>query len=181
MTASVHMPANILLPVINVYVEPALPADYPAIAAIYNEYILRGDTTMEEDIFDADRIQRWVDGFHDRERLYVLKNNEEHSVIGWAVIKRFSDRAGYRTTCETSVYLTKSACGKGYGTFLKKYILEVCKQMGYHHLVARVLASNKASIAYNLQLGYEIVGTQKEVGMKNGQWEDVVLMQYIFR
>ncbi|MBK8703299.1 MAG: N-acetyltransferase [Saprospiraceae bacterium] len=180
MTVTTQMHSDLLIPSCTVFIEQASNSDLPAIAAIYNEYILQGDTTMEEDLFDSDRIQRWVSGFHDREKLFVLKN-AEHRVIGWGVIKRFSERAGYRTTCETSVYLTKQECGKGYGTFLKKYILEACKQMGYHHLVARVLASNKASIAYNLRLGYEIAGIQKEVGMKNGQWEDVVLMQYIFR
>jgi phosphinothricin acetyltransferase len=180
MTMNAQLHAEVLMPLTPAYIEQACADDFPVIADIYNEYILQGDTTMEEDLFDADRIHRWVSGFHDRERLFALKN-QAHMVIGWGVIKRFSDRAGYRTTCETSVYLTKSECGKGYGTFLKKYILEICKQMGYHHLVARVLASNKASIAYNLRLGYEIAGTQKEVGMKNGQWEDVVLMQYIFK
>ncbi|MBL7791284.1 MAG: N-acetyltransferase [Saprospiraceae bacterium] len=180
MTISAQMHANLLIPTSPVFIEPACHEDYQAISAIYNEYILQGDTTMEEDLFDADRIQRWVSGFHDREKLFVLKNNE-HFVIGWGVIKRFSDRAGYRTTCETSVYLTKRECGKGYGTIIKKHIFEECQKMGYHHLVARVLASNKASIAYNIRLGYEIAGIQKEVGIKNGQWEDVVLMQYIFK
>jgi len=92
-----------------------------------------------------------------------------------------SDRTGYRTTCETAVYLTAAELGKGYGTLLKKHLMQVCKDLNYRHLVAKILGGNKASIAYNERLGYTIVGIQKEVGFRDGQWQDVVIMQYLFQ
>lgn len=178
MTVAIKLHTEVLSPAY--YIEQAHPCDYETIACIYNEYILQGDVTMEEELFDAQRVEKWVNGFNDREKLFVLKNLENH-VIGWGAIKRYSDRAGYRTTCETSVYLKKSEIAKGLGTFLKKSLLAECKQLGYHHVVARVLASNTASYRYNKKLGFEVAGIQKEVGMKNGKWEDLILMQYIIR
>ena len=159
---------------------PVSELDFESVAGIYNEYILLGNATMEEALYDYDRLKKWLLGFNDREKMVVLKNTEQ-KVIGWGVIKKYSDREGYKTTCETSVYLTQQECGKGYGTMLKKHLIEECKKLGYHHIVAKIFASNTASIAYNLKLGYEIVGRQKEIGYKNGQWLDVVILQYLIK
>ena len=156
-------------------IESALPADYDAIASIYNEYIALGNATMEEELKTAQHIEKWVQKFHDRERLYVLRD-DENVVIGWGIIKRYSDRDGYRFSCETAVYLTQSELGKGYGTLMKLFLIDRCKEMDYHHLVAKIFATNTASIEYNRKLGYEIVGRQKEIGFKNGTWMDIVIM-----
>lgn len=56
-----------------------------------------------------------------------------------------------------------------------------CRELNYHHLVAKIFAVNETSIKYNERLGYTIVGQQKEIGWKDGQWTDVVIMQYLFR
>lgn len=158
-------------------IEIAKPADYPTIAAIYNEYINLGNATMEEKNHDAADIANWVEKFNSREQLYVYR--QEGKVIGWGIIKRYSDRAGYRFAGETAVYLTSTELGKGYGTQMKKYLIEQCRKFAYHHLVAKIFASNATSIQYNLRLGYTMVGTQKEIGFKNNQWQDVVIMQLV--
>jgi L-amino acid N-acyltransferase YncA len=155
------------------------PADTPAVASIYNEYIQRGNATMDEQLKTAPDIQQWLDKFNNRERLYVLKQSE--TVIGWGIIKRYSDREGYRFACETAVYLTESEIGKGYGSYIKRFLIDRCRELEYHHLVAKIFATNTGSIEYNRKLGYEIVGRQKEIGFKNGQWMDIVIMQYIIK
>ncbi|MFK7981215.1 MAG: N-acetyltransferase family protein [Saprospiraceae bacterium] len=153
--------------------------DYTVIASIYNEYIKGGGATMDEVLKTAKDIAAWVDKFNDRERLFVLQKKD--SIIGWGIIKKYSDRTGYRTTCETAVYLTATETGKGYGTFFKKYLMQICQDLDYRHLVAKILGGNKASVAYNERLGYTIVGTQKDVGFRDGEWQDVVIMQYLFK
>ncbi|MEM6317300.1 MAG: N-acetyltransferase family protein [Bacteroidota bacterium] len=158
-------------------INEASPPDYAAIAAIYNEYIEGGGVTMDEVPKTADDIAQWVAQFNDRERLFTLSENGV--ILGWGIIKKYSDRSGYRTTCETAVYLTQQAKGKGYGTFLKKHLLKVCESLGYRHLVAKILGGNEASIIYNQKLGYTIVGRQQQVGFRDGQWYDVVIMQYL--
>lgn len=156
---------------------PCTVGDYQAVAAIYNEYISLGNASMEENFKSVEDIAHWVDNFNDRERLYVLRKKDK--VIGWGIIKRYSDRGGYRFAAETAIYITSGELRKGYGSNMKKFLIERCKELGYHHLVAKVFAENEASIRYNVELGYTIVGTQKEVGYKNDRWVDVVIMQYI--
>jgi len=156
---------------------PATPADYPDIADIYNTYVQDGQQTMEEELHTADDIAAWVKKFHDREGLFVLKI--KGLAIGWGIIKRYSDRAGYRFACETAIYLHRDYLSKGYGSYIKRQLIQQCREWEYHHLVAKIFAINEASIAYNEKLGYEIVGRQKEIGFKRGHWTDVVIMQLI--
>lgn len=161
----------------NIKIEIAQSDNYQRIADIYNEYILLGNATMQDSLYDGEKIKSWVDHFNDRERLYVLK--KENTVIGWGIIKKYSDREGYRFACETAIYLTQSELRKGYGSLMKRFLITQCKSLNYRHLVAKIFATNTASIEYNLRLGYAIVGRQKSIGFKNGKWMDIVIMQYL--
>ncbi|MFT4667739.1 MAG: L-amino acid N-acyltransferase YncA [Polaribacter sp.] len=155
----------------------ATPEDYSTIAAIYNEYISLGNATMEEKIHDEKDIVTWVKKFNEREKLYVMKTEE--GVIGWGIIKRYSDRNGYRFAGETAVYLTDAQIGKGYGSQMKRFLIEECRKLEYGHLVAKIFAKNEASIQYNLKLGYTIVGTQDRIGFRNNEWQGVTILQLL--
>lgn len=155
------------------------PEDHLRIAEIYNVYIERGGSTMEEIPKTSADIAGWIAHFNDRERLYVIE--EDAAILGWGIIKRYSDREGYRYAAETAVYLDPHHLGRGLGKALKHFLIAECRTLRYHHLVAKIFATNEASIAYNLKLGYEIVGRQKEIGWKNDQWMDIVIMQYLIR
>jgi L-amino acid N-acyltransferase YncA len=161
----------------NIQIQIAQSNDYQQIATIYNEYISLGTATMQDSLYDAKKIKSWVDDFNDRERLYILKIDE--SVIGWGIIKKYSEREGYRFACEAAVYLTQNERRKGYGSLMKKFIISECKSLNYRHIVSKIFVTNTASIECNLQLGYTIVGRQNEIGYKNGKWMDIVIMQYL--
>lgn len=161
----------------NSIISPALPEHYARIAEIYNETVLYGLATMEERAHQAKDIAEWVRQFNDRERLYV--SIKEGTVIGWGIIKKYSDRSGYRFAGETAVYFTQDQLGKGYGSQMKKHLIAVCKDLKYHHLIAKIFSSNHVSINYNIKLGYTIVGQQKEIGFKNNRWMDVTILQLL--
>jgi len=151
--------------------------DAAAIADIYNESIRLGGATMDEEEKTAAEVRRQIEGFSARETILVLEGGA--GMIGWGIIKRYSDRAGYRFCCETSVYLRRDEVGRGYGPRIKKALIERCRQYGYHHLVAKIFADNVRSIEYNLRLGYEMVGIQREIGFKKGHWQDVAILQLV--
>lgn len=151
--------------------------DAAGVQEIYNEHIRSGRSTMDREIKSLADIQNWFKNFNDRELVVLLEEGDY--LIGWGVIKRYSDRIGYARACETAVYLRASELRKGYGTLIKEWIIEKCKELDYHHLVAKIFSINKASIEYNLQLGYEMVGTQREIGYVDGKWQDVTILQLI--
>ena len=159
--------------------------DAAAIAEIYNQSIAAGDATMDGVDKTAQDIRSWLAAFSKRETILVFEQPPDSTsgrsgeIVGWGIIKRYSDRYGYRFACETAVYLRRDQVGRGLGTRMKNALIDRCKLYGYHHLVAKIFADNEASIGYNLRLGYEKVGIQREIGWKNGQWKDVVILQLI--
>ena len=151
--------------------------DAHSIMEIYNEHIDKGNSTMDQRPKTLGEIEDWFNGFWDRELIVLLE--DINNVLGWGIIKRYSEREGYSKACETAIYLRSAETGKGYGTLTKKWIIEKCRELGYHHLVAKIFSSNTASIEYNKKLGYELVGEQKEIGFANGQWQDVTILQLL--
>jgi phosphinothricin acetyltransferase len=153
----------------------ARPEEAGVIAEIYNESIAAGDSTMDDEPKHEDEVRRQMAGFSDREGYLVLE--AEGRIAGWGIIKRYSDRPGYRFCCETSVYVRRALLGRGYGTQIQQGLLAWCRAHGFHHVVARIMARNRGSIRLHEKLGFGLVGVQQEIGYRNGQWEDVVVMQ----
>jgi len=155
----------------------ALSKDCKEIAHIYNYYL--GQSTMDtEPKSDAFYLQ-FLNHKDDREELWVIELEEE--IIGWGIIKLYSPKKGYQYTGETSVYLDQNHLLKGHGTEMKKHLIQRCRTLNYHHLLARIFATNDVSITYNQKLGYRIIGRQKEVGYVNGEWKDVVIMELLLK
>ncbi|MEL6261773.1 MAG: N-acetyltransferase family protein [Cyanobacteria bacterium J06626_6] len=156
-------------------VREAHEADYGAIAAIYNEAIAQGGITMDGLPITEAAICAIALGMGEREMYLVAEISGR--VIGWGVIKRYSDRLGYQFCCETSIYLTRHELGKGYGKVLQTAIMERVSQFGYRHIVAKILAANNNSVRFHEYFGFETVGVQKKIGFMNERWLDVVIMQ----
>lgn len=155
-----------------------LPPDCQAIADIYNEAVLQGGITMDRELSSAQQIKDQVAKFNSRETILIAEKNN-NDVVGWGIIKKYSDRTGYRLTCETSIYLKFSQTQKGYGQTLQAALLEQVKMFNYHHVVAKILAANQGSIKFHQKFGFELVGIQKEIGFYQSQWHDVAIMQLL--
>lgn len=150
------------------------------IAEIYNESIRARDATMQmTDKTEAD-IEAMIEGLTERERLLVIESGD--SVQGWGILKRYSDREGYRFACETSVYMRRAIAGKrtGMGTALQSALMNLARELGYHHIVVKIWATNQISIRMHEKFGFEMVGIQREIGFSDGRWQDVAIMQYVF-
>ncbi len=163
--------------VTDLVIRPAESRDYWAIATIYNEAIAHGGITMDGHPYSADDINTIIQKMTDREMILVAELHSQ--VIGWGVIRRYSDRLGYQVCCETSIYLTCSKTHNGYGRQLQTVLMEKVQALGYHHVVAKILAANQSSVRFHQKFGFEVVGIQKEIGFIQGTWHDVVIMQYI--
>lgn len=158
-------------------IRDATPQDAERIAAIYNQAVASGNVTMDEHFWRAADVQSWMADLQPREGVLVLE--DARGIVGWSRYLRYSPRAGYRFSAETATYLDKDRRGQGHGTRLKQATIERCRRLGYHHLVAKIAADNAVSLHYNRRLGYEVVGTQREIGYRNGQWVDMIILQCI--
>jgi phosphinothricin acetyltransferase len=75
------------------------------------------------------------------------------------------------------VYVRRDRQGQGVGAALLGALVTRTRDHGFHSMIARIVGGHAASIALHQVCGFEIVGTEREVGRKFGQWLDVVEMQ----
>jgi phosphinothricin acetyltransferase len=169
---------NAVLPPIQVEgIRPATLADAPGCAAVYRPHVETGTASFETEAPDsaamAGRIDRCLaNGWP----WLVLERNG--AIIGYAYASQFRDRAAYRHTAETSVYLAPGQAGQGFGRQLMAALVPACSAVGFRQLVAVIGDSrNAASIGLHHALGFRHVGTLTAVGFKHGKWLDVVYMQ----
>ncbi len=154
---------------------PAATEDAAAIAAIYNQTVAAGDASMDEAPRPAAWFARRLAALGEREGFWVLEVDGE--LRGWCSLLCYSDRAGYRYTAESTVYLSREHRRRGYGKLLGEALLARARELDYRHLVAKVMADNAGSLAYHASLGYELVGRQREVGFRDGRWVDVCILE----
>jgi L-amino acid N-acyltransferase YncA len=145
------------------------PAHWPQVAQIYEEGLELG--TFE------DRVPSWEEwdrGHLPSPRLVLL---DDGAVVGWAALAPVSARECYRGVAEVSVYVARSARGRGVGRALLEELVRLADGVGIWTIQAGILAGNEASVALHARCGFRVVGTRERIARKNGQWRDVVLME----
>ncbi len=159
----------------DVVIRPAAAADAEAVRRIYNHEV--GHTTHTFDLVPRSLAeqQAWL---RDREgALGVVVAEVGGEVAGFASLSEYRPRAAYRTSVESSVYVDESVRGRGVGRRLMQEMVRVAEARGFHTMMARIAGGHEASIRLHQAVGFEVVGTEREVGRKFGGWLDVVVMQ----
>ena len=156
----------------------ASPQDAPAIAETYNAYVGNGFITFD---LDGKPLAHFVEKLNNvsSAEAWIVAIEPDGSFAGYGALFPYSDRCGYKMTGETSVYLLPGKQGRGIGGVIKQALIVRARVLGYHTLIARLVADNLASYENNARSGYEVVGTLREAGNVNGRWHDVVIMQLI--
>jgi len=152
-----------------VLVRLAGPADAAAIAAIYRPYVEGTHISFEEVAPGADEIaRRMASPAHP-----WLVAEEDGRIIGYASTSPMRNRAAYRWSVETGIYLAPDAQGRGLGRRLLEEHLNLLEQQGFVTAIAGIALPNEASIALHEKLGFVQAGTERGVGFKLGKWVDV--------
>ena len=107
----------------------------------------------------------------------VVAVDETGTVCAFGSLSPWRDRPAYSTSVEDSVYVHRDHHGKGVGRQILEELLETATRHGFHAVMARIVGGHEASIALHRACGFEVVGTEREIGRKFGKWLDVVLME----
>ena len=145
------------------------PEHWPRVAEIYEEGLELG--TFE------DRVpswEAWDRGHLPAPRLVLV---DDGAVLGWAALAPVSARECYRGVAENSVYVARSARGRGVGRSLLEELVRRADAAGIWTIQAGILAGNGASVALHARCGFRVVGMRERIARKNGEWRDVVLME----
>jgi phosphinothricin acetyltransferase len=149
--------------------------DASGIRAIYNHYVTESTALFDMVPRTLDEQVQWIDEHSGGHPALVAEFGGE--IVGFGSLSVFRPRPAYATTVEDSVYLLPGHQGQGIGSRLLAELLRVAAAHGFHAVIARITGENEASIRLHAACGFELVGTEREVGRKFGRWLDVVEMQ----
>jgi phosphinothricin acetyltransferase len=158
-----------------VQIRLATLADAESIREIYNLEVTSSIVTFDLEPRSLAQQEEWLvkrSGAH-----AVLVAVEGAEVLGFASLSPYRERAAYATTVEDSIYIARAHQGRGVGKLLLTELVDTARRHGFHAMMARIVGGHEASIHLHTVAGFRVVGVEREVGRKFGQWLDVVLMQ----
>lgn len=153
------------------------PADAARICDIYNHYVRETVITFEEvPVLEGDMARRITDVTRALPWLVWEVGGE---LLGYAYAGPWKERAAYRNSVESSVYLAEAATGRGLGSQLYEALLLNLRQRDLHCVIGGVALPNPASVALHEKLGFTKVAEFHEVGFKFGRWIDVAYWELL--
>jgi L-amino acid N-acyltransferase len=152
--------------------------DAEAIRSIYNLEITESTVTFDLVPRTIDEQVAWIDE-HSGGHPAIVAVDGDGVVIGFGSLSPYKDRPAYSTTVEDSVYVHRDHREKGLGKLLLAELIRLGRDHGFHAMIARIVGDHDASIALHRSCGFEMVGTEHEVGRKFNRWLDVVELQLL--
>jgi phosphinothricin acetyltransferase len=156
----------------------ATPDDAAAVLAVYAPYCLTpvsfeagppSEDEMRQRIATTLRACPW------------LVCEEADGVIGYAYASLHKERAAYRWSVDTTVYVRQGRHRSGVGQLLYTSLFGVLARQGFVNAFAGVTLPNPASVGLHKAMGFVPVGTYRGVGFKNGAWHDVAWYHRLLR
>jgi phosphinothricin acetyltransferase len=158
-------------------IRPASVQDAERIASIYNDYVQRTVITFEEEPVAtaemAERITRVTVSYP------WLVLEREREICGYAYATQWRERAAYRLSVESTVYMAPEYTGQGLGTTIYTALIDRLGAAGFHCVMGGIALPNAASVALHEKLGFRKVAELKEVGRKFDGWIDVGYWQLV--
>src|SRR5215469_4171967 len=150
--------------------------DLPGILAIFNEVIANSTAVWFDTLENLEGRRQWFEARQAR-GFPILVAVEAGDMLGYSNFGDFRAWHGYRHTVEHSIYVRADSRRAGIGRILLSALIERATASRAHVMVGAIEASNHASLALHMGLGFKEVARMPEVGCKFGRWLDLVLVQ----
>ena len=105
--------------------------------------------------------------------------DDQGVLLGFATYGTFRAWPAYKYSVEHSVYVERSARGRGVGKALMQRLIQAAQEQQLHLLIGGIDAANAESIAFHEKLGFTHAGTIAQAGFKFGRWLDLAFYQLI--
>ena len=172
----------------------ATAGDARAIAAIYGPYCESTVISFESTAPTAEEMARRVTAIGATKPWIVLESacgpsearsgrasacgaprasEDDGRVIGYAYASAHHERAAYRWSVSTAIYVGHGHHRRGAGRALYTTLFELLRHLGYYQAVAGITLPNPASVGLHEAMGFELVGVYRDIGHKLGAWRDV--------
>ena len=150
--------------------------DWGRVEEIYRAGIATGHATFESEPPTWEQF--------DTTRLPDLRliAEREGVVLGWAAASPTSTRDVYRGVVEHSVYVDRTAHGRGVGSALLAELSTRADERGYWTIQSSIFPENVASLRLHEKHGFRRIGTREGIALMTfgplaGRWRDTVLVE----
>lgn len=166
----------------TITIRTAAMDDAAALLAIYAPYVKGTAITFEYEVPSLEEFQGRI--AHTLQRYPYIVAVEDGEILGYAYTGPFGERAAYRWSVETSIYLRQDVRGKGLGKRLYAELERISKAQKVQNLYACIaypdhddayLTGN--SVAFHTHLGFTPVGRFPHCGYKFGTWYNMTWME----
>ena len=149
--------------------------DVPEILEIYAPYVEKTAISFE---YTVPTIEEFTARFLQITAHFPwLVWEEDGRVLGYAYGSKPFSRAAYQWCASASIYLCRSACGKGVGRKLYDALEQRLQAQGYRKVYAVITTANEASVAFHKAVGYRHTATMPDCGYKFGKWYGTIWME----
>ena len=145
--------------------------DSAAVAAIYGTYCESTVISFEETAPPADEMARRIAAIGATRPWIVLEDNAD--VIGYAYASPHHERAAYRWSVSTAIYIGRDHHRRGAGRALYTTLFALLRALGYRQATAGITLPNPASVGLHEAFGFAPVGVYRRIGYKMNGWHDV--------
>ena len=162
----------------EVVIRPARPGDESGIQRLMAWFVEQTNCSWRYKPLTLEAMSHWLDEHLARPGKQIWVAVCENEIVGYSCLTDFRVPEGYLRCAENSVYVLPQFAGQKIGRILMQCILDQAAAVGLHRIVAAIDGDNEASIKFHERFGFRTCGVMPEVGWKNNQWLDLVLMLY---
>lgn len=149
-----------------------VPDDAAEICRIYNPFVTDTTVSFEQEPLSEEAMRRRIEDIASQYP-YIVCEVDGH-IAGYCYVHTWKERAAYGGTMETTIYLDDRYKHQGIAKELMTLLIDRCRHLGYHSLIACITADNEESCHFHARLGFRLVSHFKAVGHKFGRDLDVV-------
>jgi len=157
------------------HVRDASERDGAACAAIYAPYVTDTPISFESVPPTPAEMAGRIDAAVRTHAWVVIEDGDR--IVGYAYGGTFNSRAAYRFSCEVSIYIERGRRRTGAGRALYEALFARLAGRGFRTVVAGMTLPNEASVGLHRAMGFQTVGTYRQIGWKQGRWHDVAWAQ----
>lgn len=151
---------NICLPIQKsvvriIMIVEALSVHYGDIVEIYNQAIVAGSQTADENTVSLKEKLSWLKQ-HTGEHYIIFVAIIDSEIVGYLALSPYRyGRSAFAKTAEISFYLDQNHQRKGIGSQLMQHAINKCPELKIKALIAILLSCNSASIAILKKFNFE--------------------------
>ncbi len=168
----------------NTKIRIANAQDAAALLDIYSYYVKETAISFEYEVPSLEEFTRRIQG--SLKNYPYLIAEVDGKVAGYVYAGRFSPRAAYNWTAETSIYIGKDFRHQGLGKLLYQKLEKILAAQNVTNLYAGIASpfeedpylTNKSEL-FHTAVGYKTVARFSKIGNKFDKWYDLIYMEKI--